>query len=107
MRYSTGTALPISRVTIFLAFLITLFAVGQRAGAQARERPVAFDSAGRVTAVTPPLAARLGLSAPLWPVSGDYLDARLYALDDASGGYVLVVRRQREVLERYGVDSTR
>ena len=107
MRYSTGTALPISRITIFLACLIALFAVGQRAGAQTRERPVAFDSAGRVTVVTPPLAARLGLSAPLWPVSGDYLDARLYALDDASGGYVLVVRRQREVLERYAVDSAR
>ena len=80
---------------------------GQRAGAQVRERPVAFDSAGRVTSVTPPLAARLGLMAPLWPVSGDYLDARLYALDDASGGFVLVVRRQREVLERYAFDAAK
>ena len=88
-----------------LLLLVGLLTAGQRAGAQARERPVAFDSAGRVTVVTPPLAARLGLSTPLWPVNGDYLDARLYALDDASGAFVLVVRRQREVLERYAVDA--
>ena len=75
-------------------------------GAQARERPVAFDSAGRIMTITPPLAARLGLSAPLWPVSGDYIDTRLYAIDVAGGGYVLVVQRQREVLERYAMDTT-
>ncbi|CAN5917218.1 hypothetical protein BH11GEM1_BH11GEM1_06900 [soil metagenome] len=105
MRHSSGTALPASRPMIFLALVIALLSAGQRADAQVRERPVAFDSAGRVTAVTPPLAARLGLSAPLWPVSGDYLDARLYALDDAGEAYVLVVRRQREVLERYSIDA--
>jgi hypothetical protein len=88
-----------------LVLVIALSSAGQRAGAQVRERPVAFDSAGRVMAVTPPLAARLGLSAPLWPVSGDYLDARLYALDEASGACVLVVRRQHEVLERYSIDA--
>ena len=88
----------------FVALAITLLPWA-RANAQARERPVAFDSAGRVTAITPPLAARLGLSAPVWPVTGDYLDARLYAIDDASTAFVLVVRRQREVLERYSVDA--
>ena len=101
MRYLSSSFLRI------LLLLVGLLTAAQRADAQARERPVAFDSAGRVTAVTPPLAARLGLSSPLWPVSGDYLDARLYALDDASGGYVLVVRRQREVLERYAIDAAR
>ena len=100
MRYPGSTFLRV------LPLLVGLLIAGQRVGAQARERPVAFDSAGRVTAVTPPLAARLGLSAPLWPVSGDYLDARLYALDDAGGAFVLVVRRQREVLERYSIDAT-
>lgn len=107
MRNSSRATPRSSRVTIFLALLIGLISTGQRAEAQVRERPVAFDSAGRVTAVTPPLAARLGLSAPLWPVSGDYLDARLYSLDDANGGFVLVVRRQREVLERYAIDAAR
>ena len=74
--------------------------------AQVRERPVPFDSAGRVLAITPPLAARLGLAPPTWPVAGDYLDARLYALDDSAGSAVLVVRRQREVLERYSLTPT-
>ena len=105
MRPTQMTSRRVSRLALALTFLGVLATSGRRAEAQARERPVAFDSAGRVTAVTPPLAARLGLSAPLWPVSGDYLDARLYALDDASGAYVLVVRRQREVLERYAIDT--
>ncbi len=77
-----------------------------RADGQARERPVPFDSAGRIMSISPPLAARLGLSAPLWPVTGDYIDARLYGVDVAGGGFVLVVQRQREVLERYPLDMT-
>ncbi len=76
----------------------------QSAAAQVRERPIAFDSAGRVIVITPPLAARLSLSAPLWPVSGDYIDVRLYSLDELNSAFVLVVRRQREVLERYPLD---
>jgi hypothetical protein len=83
--------------------LLLLLVTGSRLGAQVRERPVAFDSAGRIMAITPPLAARLGLAPPVWPVSGDYLDARLYALDDSEGNAVLVVRRRREVLERYAL----
>lgn len=93
-----------SRASV-VALVVALLLPTGRAQAQARERPVAFDSAGRVTVITPPLAARLGLSTPVWPVTGDYLDARLYALDDASSAFVLVVRRQREVLERYSVDA--
>ena len=91
--------------TSFAALSLALVLPSARAGAQVRERPVAFDSAGRVTVITPPLAARLGLSAPVWPVSGDYIDARLYGLDDVSTAYVLVVRRQREVLERFSLDA--
>jgi hypothetical protein len=95
---------PCSRIAagVFAALLLVLGASG--ADAQARERPVAFDSAGRIMSITPPLAARLGLTAPLWPVSGDYIDSRLYAVDVAGGGFVLVVQRQREVLERYALD---
>lgn len=55
--------------------------------------------------ITPPLAARLGLAAPLWPVTGDYLDARLYALDEVNTNFVLVVRLQRDVLDRYPIDA--
>ncbi|MEP7001730.1 MAG: hypothetical protein ABI969_14685 [bacterium] len=89
----------------FIALATALVLTARRSEAQTRERPVAFDSAGRVNAITPPLAARLRLSAPSWPVTGDYVEARLYAIDDASSAYVLVVRRQREVLERYSMDA--
>jgi hypothetical protein len=75
------------------------------ARAQVRERPVPFDSAGRVHAITPPLAARLGLSSPAWSVTGDYLDARLYVIEDGANSSVLVVRRQREVLDRYALST--
>ena len=87
-----------------LAAALLVLLSAELARAQARERPVAFDSAGRVTTISPPLAARLGLSAPVWPVTGDYLDARLYAIDAAGAGFVIVVQRQREVLERYAID---
>ena len=99
--------LPIarSRLAVILLGALLLLAGAGGANAQARERPVAFDSAGRIMAITPPLAARLGLSAPVWPVSGDYIDAHLYAVEVASSGsFVLVVQRQREVLERYPLD---
>jgi GNAT superfamily N-acetyltransferase len=82
---------------------LALLALPARVSAQVRESPVPFDSAGRILAITPPLAARLGLAPPAWPVSGDYVDARLYVSDDTSGAAVLVVRRQREVLDRYAL----
>ena len=89
-----------------VAFSLLSLVPTRSAEGQARERPVAFDSAGRVMTISPPLAARLGLSAPVWPVSGDYIDARLYAVGAAGAGFVLVVQRQREVLERYPLDIT-
>ncbi len=94
------------RVASFALIALALALLSSRADAQVRERPVAFDSAGRVTTITPPLAARLGLAAPTWPVSGDYLDARLYSVDDEATAFVLVVRRQRDVLERFALDLT-
>src|SRR5215207_4651849 len=66
-----------------LAMLALCTLAPRGAGAQVRERPIPFDSAGRILVITPPLAARL------------------YAVDDTTGGAVLVVRRPREVLERY------
>lgn len=106
MRISHSSPLPDSvriTVSVFAAALLLLFQT-EAANAQARERPVAFDSAGRITSISPPLAARLGLAAPRWPVTGDYIDSRLYAIDVVGGGFVLVVQRQREVLERYPMD---
>ncbi|CAN5833257.1 hypothetical protein BH11GEM1_BH11GEM1_35770 [soil metagenome] len=100
MQISHISAGPAFRRTRFCAFVLSLLVLlpATRAEAQARERPVPFDSAGRIMSISPPLAARLGLSAPLWPVTGDYIDARLYGIDVAGGGFVLVVQRQREVL---------
>jgi hypothetical protein len=105
MRPSLVDALRAPQRYALVALIAVLLLPAGHADAQTRERPVAFDSAGRVTVLTPPLAARLGLSAPAWPVSGDYLDARLYTVGDASTSYVLVVRRQREVLDRYSLDA--
>jgi hypothetical protein len=102
-----STLLPDGRRRIASMLAVAcLTLVAARADAQVRERPIAFDSAGRILAITPPLAARLGLSTPVWPVSGDYVDVRLYALDDSAGSAVLVVRRQREVLERYPLSAS-
>jgi hypothetical protein len=108
MQISRLSACPMIRRALFCASVMSLLVLwpATRADAQARERPVPFDSAGRIMSISPPLAARLGLSAPIWPVTGDYIDARLYGIDVAGGGFVLVVQRQREVLERYSLDMT-
>src|SRR5688572_18396699 len=63
------------------------------------ESPAPFDSAGRIMTVTPPLAARVGLPSDVWPVTGDYEEARLYA--SSAGGYVLAVHRRGGTIERY------
>ena len=88
-----------------LALIVLLAIPSREAAAQVRERPAPFDSVGRILAITPPLAARLGLAPPAWPVSGDFVDARLYATDDTRGAAVLVVRRPRDVLDRYPLTS--
>jgi hypothetical protein len=63
------------------------------------ESPAPFDSAGRIMTVTPPLVARVGLPSDVWPVTGDYEEARLYA--SSAGGYVLAVHRRGGTIERY------
>jgi hypothetical protein len=67
------------------------------------ERPVPFDSAGRLSSLTPGLASRLALSPPAWPVSGSFRDARLFATE--TGAYVLVVTRTDGSVARYALDS--
>ncbi|MEO6527323.1 MAG: hypothetical protein ABIP93_11905 [Gemmatimonadaceae bacterium] len=107
--YTNGDRRVLRRLLSAACALTMLLSAGARASAQARERPVPLDGAGRIMAITPPLAARLSLTPPLWPVTGDYVEARLYALDDSAaspGSAVLVVRRQRDVLERYPFSDT-
>ena len=67
--------------------------------AQVIETPVPFDSAGKIRSITPALAARFALDAPVWPVQGDYSAARLYST--STGETVLVVERRSGVIERY------
>lgn len=75
-----------------------LFVVGP-SRAQVVERPVPFDSAGRLFVMTPFIAQRAALQAPWWPVSGDFAQARLYTVTDSS--YILTVSRRTDVVERY------
>ena len=71
--------------------------------AQVVERPEPFDSAGRLPAITPVVAARLGLRPPAWRITGDYRDARLYSLSGT--GYVIVVTRPNTTVERYVISD--
>ncbi len=65
------------------------------------ERPIAFDSAGRLTVITPVTAARLKLVAPVWPLANDWTEARLFSSDSVSA--VLVAQRVDGAVARYGV----
>lgn len=67
------------------------------------ESPAPFDSAGRITTITPPLAARIALSSDVWPVTGDYEEARLYS--SSAGGYVLAVHRRGGTIERHSFST--
>jgi hypothetical protein len=69
--------------------------------AQIVERPEPFDTAGRVMAITPALALRLGLLPPAWRVTGEFTEARLFATSENT--FVLVVTRPGGVVERYPV----
>jgi hypothetical protein len=83
-----------------MRFLLLLLLFGVPAAAQSIESPVAFDSAGRVMAVTAPLVERLHLASPVWPVAGEFREARLYSVQPG-GGFVLVVQRPAGIIERW------
>jgi hypothetical protein len=87
---------------ITLALISTALAIFS-ASAQTIETPVPFDTAGRIVSVNPTLANRLTLSLPAWPVSGAFVEARLYQV--STGGYTLVVSRSGGALERYSLDD--
>ena len=85
-----------------LTLLLVLFAAAP-VGAQVSERPVAFDSVGRVPTITPSLAERLRLGPPLWPVLGSFASAQLFM--KSTGGYTLVVTRPDGTFDRYDLSG--
>jgi hypothetical protein len=87
------------RLTCCCLTIALLVAAPARLTAQVTERPVPFDSVGRVPAITEPLAARLRLAPPVWPVLGSFVRAQLFS--KSTGGYTLVVSRPDGALDRY------
>jgi hypothetical protein len=88
------------RLALIGALFLSVATVSQ---AQVVERPVPFDSAGRLFVMTPFIAERAALQAPWWPVSGDFTQARLYTVTDTS--YILTVARRTGVVERYTLST--
>lgn len=87
-----------------LAFALAAWlAVPVGMAAQVTETPVPFDSAGKVRSLTPAFVARYELTAPAWPVTGDFAEARLYAI--STGGHVLAVERRSGGIERHVLDD--
>lgn len=99
----------LAHAAVTLPMLVAITGVGIAAapvyhtlGAQAApqtERPVPFDSVGRVTVMTPTLASRFALRAPLWPVTGAFREARLFRSGERD--HVIVVTRADGSLTRY------
>ena len=87
-------------LTLLLAALV---AAPLSLTAQVTERPVPFDSVGRVPSITPRLADRLRLGPPLWPVLGSFVNAQLFS--KSSGGYTLVVVRPDGAFDRYDLSG--
>ena len=79
-------------------------AAARVAPAQTTETPAPFDSAARLFVITPGVATRLGLASPAWPVSGQYVDARLYSVAPG-GGFVLVARGEAGVFQRFALSE--
>jgi hypothetical protein len=89
--------LPAIALTLTIVFSATVVR------AQVTETPAAFDSAGRVHALTPALVARLKLQPPAWPVAGAFREARLFA--SSAGGHVLAVERAGGAIERFSLSA--
>jgi hypothetical protein len=90
------------RVVAFAA-LLTLYTASARA--QTTETPVPFDSAQRVLAVTPNMVDRLGLRAPVWPVTNVFREARLYSVAPGTG-FTLVVQLSSGAFERFSLSPS-
>ena len=87
------------RSVLFGWATILLLAGSRTSSAQVTELPEPFDSAGRVQVVTPALVARLKLVPPVWTVTGDYIEARLFRRSE--GGHVIAVQRRNGAIDRY------
>lgn len=70
---------------------------------QVTETAVAFDSDGKIRTLAPQLVSRLDLKAPAWPVTGEFVEARLFEM--SSGGHVLVVERAAGQLQRFPLSA--
>lgn len=93
-------------VRALAAAVVCVFVAFRSSSAQTSiETPTPFDSARRVIAITPSLAERLRLAAPVWPVAGDFRDARLYAVQP-DGGFVLAVQRPGGTIERFRLSES-
>lgn len=88
--------------TLFVG-AIALLCAATTSHAQVVETPAAFDSAGRVLTITPPLVARFELKSPEWPVDGDFRQARLFSVN--TGGFVLAVERRTNAVDRFPLDD--
>jgi hypothetical protein len=86
-----------------LLFGALLLMAASVARAQVTETPIPFDSGGRVQSITPALAARLSLAAPVWPVEGVYSSVRLY--EQSTGRFVLAALLENGVLVRYEISA--
>ncbi len=91
------------RVSLAGFVLVAVLATGGSLRAQAVETPQPFDSAGRVTRLTPLDAARLELRPPAWRITGDFAEARLFRVTDSA--YVVVVTRRSGAVERYALTA--
>lgn len=94
--------MPLSYRAIALAVFVVAVPA-QRGRAQETETPIAFDSGGTVRSITPALAERFSLKPPAWPVLGDFVEARLFAL--ANGGRILSVLRASGAIDRYALSE--
>lgn len=86
----------------FVAFLFSLVTT-PRLTAQESERPVTFDQAGRLSTLSPSIVTRLGLRPPLWPIVGEYVDARLY--ERPGGDFVIAVQKANGTIDRYPITA--
>lgn len=91
------------RILVRTLVVLSLLTHASAIEAQVTETAVAFDSAGKIRTLTPQLVGRLDLSAPAWPVAGEFVEARLYEV--SSGGHVLVVERAAGRLERFPMSA--
>jgi hypothetical protein len=89
-------------IPFVLAALFTL--PGATASAQITETPIPFDTAGKIRAIAPVLAERLKLGPPTWPVTGQYVEARMLAVGSES--YVISVQRPDGRIDRYPMTAT-